>query len=337
MLKNTFKKFLQKPITPLSLSTLHRSSFNLNNHNIFFNNKFIKEELSVRLSHRIYNLLNLSYGLPLTQPIKNVINLYDDSLNKIDNFNLDKTSYVNFSKLLLDIKNNHSRLEFDISNGINLIRKGYDIDIINDKYLNKELNKFFNSRIGIRTLILQNFEITNHQRSIFKKCNVNHILQDCISDISILSERNFSEEPLYIINNKDDININYLPSHIYYILNEVIKNSVIAHNKKNILDKEPIVIDMFDSESELVIKVSDKGDSFSYNDIKKVLTYSYSTEKIDDLDKDFIIGGFGFGLPLAKVYAKYFKGNIIVNPNLNYGTDIFIYLDKNIHFDDRII
>ena len=94
---------------------------------------------------------------------------------------------------------------------------------------------------------------------------------------------------------------------------------------------------MFDSDSELVIKVSDKGDSFSYNDIKKVLTYSYSTENIDDFDREFIIGGFGFGLPLAKVYAKYFKGDIIVNPKKNCGTDVFIYLDKKIDFDDRII
>ena len=52
-------------------------------------------------------------------------------------------------------------------------------------------------------------------------------------------------------------------------MNEVIKNSVISHNKKNILDEEPIVIDVFDSDRELIIKVSDKGDSFSYNDIKK--------------------------------------------------------------------
>lgn len=337
MLRNTFKKFLNKPITPLSLSTLHRSSFNLNNQNIFFNNKFIKEELSIRLSHRIYHLLNLSYGLPMTQPIKTVIKLYDDSLNKIDNFDLNKKNYVEFSKMLLDIKNNHSRLEFDISNGISLIRDSYDVDIIDDKYLNKELNKFFISRIGIRTLILQNFEITNHQNSIFNECNVNHILQDCLADISILSERNFREEPTFLINNTDDINIHYLPSHIYYILNEVIKNSVIAHNRKDILDKEPIVIDMFDSDSELVIKISDKGDSFSFNDINKVLTYSYSTEKIDDFDREFIIGGFGFGLPLAKVYAKYFKGDIIVNPKLNCGTDVFIYLDKKIDFNDRII
>ena len=93
---------------------------------------------------------------------------------------------------------------------------------------------------------------------------------------------------------------------------------------------------MFDSDRELVIKVSDKGDSFSYNDIRKVLTYSYSTEKIDDFDEKFIIGGFGFGLPLAKVYAKYFKGDIIINPKMNYGTDVFIYLDKKIDFDNKL-
>ena len=35
ILRNTFKKFLNKSITPLSLSTLHSLSFNINDKNIF--------------------------------------------------------------------------------------------------------------------------------------------------------------------------------------------------------------------------------------------------------------------------------------------------------------
>ena len=41
ILRNTFKKFLNN-LYPLSLSTLHSLSFNINDKNIFFNNKFIK-------------------------------------------------------------------------------------------------------------------------------------------------------------------------------------------------------------------------------------------------------------------------------------------------------
>ena len=60
---------------------------------------------------------------------------------------LNKKNYVEFSKILLDIKNNHSRLEFDISNGISLIRDSYDVDIIDDGificyYWNSESHMF---------------------------------------------------------------------------------------------------------------------------------------------------------------------------------------------------
>ena len=58
-------------------------------------------------------------------------------MNIIDNFDLNKKNYVEFSKILLDIKNNHSRLELDVYNGINIIRDIYGVDIIDYKYLNK--------------------------------------------------------------------------------------------------------------------------------------------------------------------------------------------------------
>ena len=75
------------------------------------------------MSHRIFQLLNLSYGLPLTEPIKNVINLYDNSLNIIDNFKLNRNNTKEFSNELMQIKERHSKIEFDISDGINDINK----------------------------------------------------------------------------------------------------------------------------------------------------------------------------------------------------------------------
>ena len=335
MIQNTFKKYLKKNITQISLSALHRTSKNINSQEIFFNNKFIKEELSIRLSHRINQLLNLSYGLPLSEPIKNVINLYDNSLNIIEDFKLDRNNFKEFSNELISIKDRHSKIEFDISNGIRDIKSNFPSFVLDNDYLNNELDKFFISRIGIRTLILQNYEITNHHKSIFTNCKIKNIISDCISDIDILSERNFGDKPNIKVNCNENLEINYLASHIYYIISEVLKNAVISHNKINILDEATINIDILDSNKELIIKISDEGDSFESNNLEKVFTYSYSTEKIHN--QEYIIGGFGFGLPLARIYSKYLGGNLLVNPKLNHGTEVFIYLNKELNLEERII
>ena len=48
----------------------------------------------------------------------------------------------------------------------------------------------------------------------------------------------------------------YIQSHIYYIVNEITKNSVIAHFSNNMKEK-PINIDVYEGEYDIIIKISD--------------------------------------------------------------------------------
>ena len=332
-INNLLKIYSKKHSTPLQLNFLKNyNKFNQKN-KLLEQSKFLKEELSIRLSHRVFDLLELPYGLPLMPSIKEVVDLYCSSFNKIQETKVIRDDdIINFTKILTNIKNNHDHLEDSISKGLLLLNKEVDNNLINYDLINKELDKFFLSRISVRTLITQHTEIVNKNESIITDCNLNKILKYSIDDVKYICENIYNKTPNIKLLNQDDIIFPYIPSHIYYITNEILKNSCVAQFSKSGF-KDEIIVNYSEGREDIIIKISDKGDSFPLNDIGKILTYSYSSTPIEvteeyELTNKPIICGFGFGLPMAKLYTKYFGGNLLISPIENVGTDIYIYINK---------
>ena len=40
------------------------------------------------------------------------------------------------------------------------------------------------------------------------------------------------------------------------------------------------------------------------------------------------MSGYGHGLPLARLYAKYFNGDLQIIPYYGFGTDAIVYINK---------
>ena len=308
-ISNLLKNYANKNFTPLQLNFINNNTTN----KIYKLNqsKFLKEELLIRLSHRVFDLIKLPYGLPMIQPIKNVTDLYCNSFKRIYDFNIDHEKKINnFSNLLNDIKNNHSFIEEDISKGLNILKKDIDKDLINYSYINKELDKFFLSRISIRTLITQFNEINQNNNSIISNFIIEDVINDSVKYVDRIFNEVYSNCPeMKVVNNKN-IKITYIPSHIFYILTELLKNSCLAHLKDSCEDKL-IKIDYSDGENDIIIKISDSANSFPISKLENIMTYSYSSNPINIVDEyeltnTPIISGFGFGLPIANIHAKYF-------------------------------
>lgn len=107
----------------------------------------------------------------------------------------------------------------------------------------------------------------------------------------------------------------------------------------------PIKVVVCSSENQLGIQIEDLGGGIPFQNQDKIWDYMYTTagseSKIVTLSEQQIhetmqkpgnqttpLAGFGVGLPLSKLYAKYLGGSLRLMSMPNYGTHAFLFLDR---------
>ena len=83
--------------------------------------------------------------------------------------------------------------------------------------------------------------------------------------------------------------------------------------------------------------MSDEGGGISRAGVSKIWTYLYTTatsqlELLDQAgegeDTPAALAGYGYGLPISRLYARYFGGDLQVIPMEGYGTDAYLHLNR---------
>ena len=91
-----------------------------------------------------------------------------------------------------------------------------------------------------------------------------------------------------------------------------------------------------------MIKVSDEGGGIRRSNLNRVWSYLYTTadptvlemmigdqaEHMKDFGTSSPLAGLGYGLPIARNYARCFEGDLHLMSMEGYGTDSFIYLPR---------
>ena len=88
-------------------------------------------------------------------------------------------------------------------------------------------------------------------------------------------------------------------------------------------------------------QVSDEGGGIPRSGLPRIWTYLYSTARspLPDVDSEGhihmgggnsspVLAGYGYGLPLSRLYAKYFGGDLQVISMEGYGTDAYLHLNR---------
>ncbi|OAQ28513.1 alpha-ketoacid dehydrogenase kinase, partial [Linnemannia elongata AG-77] len=184
------------------------------------------------------------------------------------------------------------------------------------------------------------------------------LIRTCASFVQELCDVNYGSSPEVVINGQTDITFTYVPVHLEYILCELLKNSVRATTKRpNDFGHPPVEVTIAQGDHEVTIRIRDRGGGISREDFDAIFDYSFTTVKnenesssegsseddspygVDSIFKGVSrlamqaglggpIAGLGFGLPLTRIYAQYFGGDMNLISLQGYGCDVFLKLKQ---------
>lgn len=312
--------------------------------------QFLHSELPIRLAHRVRELRQLPHGLALMPSVVTVRDMYEQSFCELVSTPLprDTEDESDFSGILTRIRKRHDDVVRLMAKGVIELKEhcgkgGGDLEI------RSFLDRFYMSRIGIRVLV-------NHHLSLAKglphmagaintQCSPAQLIQQAVDVATSLSYQHYGESAQVEIRGNVDLTFPYVDSHLQLCLLELLKNSLRAtvelhrDNESGVLP--PVRVIIADGVEDVTIKISDEGGGFRRSELSRVWSYLFTTAKlpakqlleIEDncralSNRPDPIAGFGYGLPLSRLYARYWGGELALASMEGYGTDAYLHLSK---------
>lgn len=207
------------------------------------------------------------------------------------------------------------------------------------------LDSFYLSRIGIRFLMTQHIALHEKEKGwvgcICETTSPAEIAIAAIDTARHMCLRQYGDAPEVELHGHTEFSMPFVPSHLHHMLFEVIKNSMRAVVEFHGIDAEmpPIKIVIADGEDneDVSIKISDEGGGIPRSSINRIWSYLYTTansqvfEMLDspaDFGGDAPLAGLGYGLPISRLFARYFGGDLQIISMEGYGTDAYLHLKR---------
>jgi len=310
---------------------------------------FLRKELPVRLANIMKELSLLPDDLRRTPSVQLLDNWYQQSFLEMIDFEssdpTDQSTLDNFTEILNMIRTRHSNVVETMAQGVIELKDAKGIDHVMEHNIQYFLDRFYISRISIRMLINQHtilfgnqLQHPRHIGSIDPTCDVVSIVRDAYENAKYLCEHYYAGAPEMNIFTRDAlkgdkfIHLPYVPSHLYHMLFELFKNAmraVVEHHDDDDSYAEsypPLDVMVVKAGEDLTVKISDEGGGIPRSQLDLLFNYMYSTAPKPGVGGQAPIAGYGYGLPLSRLYARYFQGDLVLNSVEGFGTNAVIFL-----------
>ncbi|OXB62900.1 hypothetical protein ASZ78_001022 [Callipepla squamata] len=296
---------------------------------------FLRKELPVRLANTMRE-----------------VNLLPDNLLNRPSVGLVQSCFLD---VLIKVRNRHNDVVPTMAQGVIEYKEKYGFDPFVSSNIQYFLDRFYTNRISFRMLINQHTLLfggdinpahPKHIGSIDPNCNVAEVVKDAYETAKMLCEQYYLVAPDLEVEEfnakapNKPIQVVYVPSHLFHMLFELFKNSMRAtvelHEGKR--EGYPSIKTLVTlGKEDLSIKISDQGGGVPLRKIDRLFNYMYSTAPRPSLEPTravplvsncsvYLNAGFGYGLPISRLYARYFQGDLKLYSMEGVGSDAVIYL-----------
>jgi len=215
------------------------------------------------------------------------------------------------------------------------------------------LDSFLISRIARRVMAQQHVMLHQPRPNMVGIIALNCSPAKCIENVLVIvkgmTERKYLVCPEVEIRGDTGHTFPFIPSHLEYVLLELLKNAFRATVEHKSTERDlfyhpelpAIKILIANGTDHLTIRISDQGGGIVGDHKKNIWKYGFTTMKNNYHDSGLgILGssfeeihspmaGLGFGLPLSRLYAKHFGGDLTISTMEGYGTDVYLRLDAS--------
>lgn len=292
------KKYLQKKPHPMSLKQLaqyYDDSSKLTKMKIISSGKFVKEELCVRIAHKLDLLQNLPFDVVNNFHFNQVYESYYNIFERFRKFPeiKDEKDNLKFCQFLHAILS-----DFNSLNLPHLIMGALEcriLDLYPQDKMDALISDLLRARISRRLIVEEHLSITSNYLSgkkentlvlgdIFQKCNAKEYLNGarevCEAYINNMYFAGI-KMPELIINGDTELEFYFLPSHLKFLLGEILRNSYEVTVKETIrlgLEKAPpVTVTIISNDQSYLFRISDRGGGVPHSD-KQIWSFGKSKE-----------------------------------------------------------
>jgi len=324
---------------------------------------FLKKEIPTRLANMIMELKLLPEGLRKQRECEEILNDYITSFRELivyEKENGSKKDLENFTETLNMIRRRHLDTVPTMAQAVFKLNRINTSEGVTDT-VQYFLDRLYTNRISIHMLVShynsllgEDVTLTGMVGTIDQKCDILGVCQDAYGAAAVMCDQEYFDHPKLVATSMDtsdenaatqgNVTATYVPSHLHHIFFEIFKNSMRATcefaEAREVHDLPQIRVRIFKTKDDITIKISDLGGGINRAASGKIFNYMYSTAPkvaLPDGGASYGAGlssetlpmhGLGYGLPLSRLYARYFRGDIQIASVDGYGTNVYVYLQR---------
>jgi pyruvate dehydrogenase kinase 2/3/4 len=288
--------WVQREARPISLRQLTFFGRTLTESRLISSANYVRLELPTRLAHRLRNMQTLPYSALTNSHISHVYEIYYTAFERLRK--VPEIKSVDDNDRFCDVVQSCLREHLSV-----IPRLAMGVIEIQNHISGEECDQFMTtllrSRISRRVIAEQHLALTETFHSpwhfpnatksivapeddfvgeIFLKCNAKEIVEQCAATARDLMSKAFGPTvaiPEVVVKGHLNTTFPYIPSHIEYMIGELLRNSMQAVIEQPGSQCPPIEVLICEAAQHVIIRVSDQGGGVE----REILPYLWSFAK----------------------------------------------------------